>query len=77
VVGWEWDGGSVTSEVDAATDASDQDLGQAPFNSDPDISENGQDLSQYGAEIMRERLPWVGMGVEVQLGLAGCRGEGT
>jgi hypothetical protein len=33
------------SKIDAAMDASDQDLRWAPFNNDLDISENGQDLS--------------------------------
>jgi hypothetical protein len=60
VVGWEWGCGGIASEVDAAMDASDRDLGQTPFNGDPGISENGQGLSQHGAEIARERLPWVG-----------------
>jgi hypothetical protein len=56
-------------KVNAVMDASDQDLRWTPFDGGPGISENGQSLSQCGAELVRERLPWVG--VEVSNGLNG------
>jgi hypothetical protein len=56
-------------KVNALMDASDRDLRQTPFDGDSGISENGQSLSQCGAELTRERLPWVG--AEISDGLDG------
>jgi hypothetical protein len=69
VVGWERGSGSIVGKVNAVTDASHRDLRWTPFNGDLGISENGQSLSQCGAELARERLPQVG--AEVSDGLDG------